>query len=175
MRPDTAPIAHIAGGENNVADFRLAGIDEDEKKASVDEKGGVGQADVQEVPEDASSEADSDEQEKLNIFEPFPVDPSAPVEEQQFTARAVITGCCLGERRCSIYRPIAHTCLGGLIAASNMYLGLKTGYVCAPLQGGVLLKSIDGPLARLSSVPYLVCSSSRPTLRRLIVCRLRYT
>ena len=52
-----------------------------------------------------------EEQKVLSVTEPFPVDPDAPVEEQQFTVRAVLTGCCLG----------------GLIAASNMYLGLKTG------------------------------------------------
>lgn len=49
--------------------------------------------------------------------EQFPIDPNAEVEEQQFTIRAVFVGCCLG----------------GVIAASNVYLGLKVRPISARL------------------------------------------
>lgn len=45
----------------------------------------------------------------INTDDPFPIDPDAPVEENQFTVRAAIVGCALG----------------AVIAASNVYLGLK--------------------------------------------------
>lgn len=45
----------------------------------------------------------------INTDEPFPESPDAPIEEQQLTVRAVLVGCLLG----------------GIIAASNIYLGLK--------------------------------------------------
>lgn len=45
----------------------------------------------------------------INTDDPFPIDPDAPVEEYQFTFRAAIVGCGLG----------------AVIAASNVYLGLK--------------------------------------------------
>jgi hypothetical protein len=61
---------------------------------------------------DMSGQEMSDEDSMLDVSKPFPPHPDAQVEEQQFTARAVLTGCFLG----------------GLIAASNMYLALKTGY-----------------------------------------------
>lgn len=50
----------------------------------------------------------------INTDDPFPVDPDAPVEEHQFTLRAAIVGCALG----------------AVIAASNVYLGLKA--CCSP-------------------------------------------
>jgi hypothetical protein len=45
----------------------------------------------------------------INTDDPFPEVPGAPVEEQQLTVRAVLVGCMLG----------------AVIAASNIYLGLK--------------------------------------------------
>lgn len=45
----------------------------------------------------------------INTDDPFPIDPNAPVEENQFTFRVTIVGCALG----------------AVIAASNVYLGLK--------------------------------------------------
>lgn len=45
----------------------------------------------------------------INTDDPFPESPDAPIEEQQLTVRAVLVGCMLG----------------GIIAASNIYLGLK--------------------------------------------------
>jgi hypothetical protein len=45
----------------------------------------------------------------INTDDPFPIDPNAPVEENQLTIRALVVGCLLG----------------AIIAASNVYLGLK--------------------------------------------------
>lgn len=45
----------------------------------------------------------------INTDDPFPIDPTAPVEESQLTIRALVVGCLLG----------------AIIAASNVYLGLK--------------------------------------------------
>lgn len=56
----------------------------------------------------------------INTDDPFPIDPHSPVEERQFTLRAVLVGCGLG----------------AVIAASNVYLGLKVRPVyslpCSP-------------------------------------------
>jgi hypothetical protein len=48
----------------------------------------------------------------INTDDPFPESPDAPIEDQQLTVRAVLVGCILG----------------GIIAASNIYLGLKVSY-----------------------------------------------
>jgi hypothetical protein len=48
----------------------------------------------------------------INTDDPFPESPDAPVEDQQLTVRAVLVGCILG----------------GIIAASNIYLGLKVSH-----------------------------------------------
>jgi hypothetical protein len=45
----------------------------------------------------------------INTDDPFPIDPNAPLEERQLTIRALVVGCLLG----------------AVIAASNVYLGLK--------------------------------------------------
>ncbi|KAG5440127.1 hypothetical protein PCANB_001696 [Pneumocystis canis] len=45
--------------------------------------------------------------------DPFPEDPNAPVENQQFTVRAVLVG----------------SFLGAVVTSSNIYMGLKTGFV----------------------------------------------
>ncbi|KAG2151124.1 OPT oligopeptide transporter protein-domain-containing protein [Suillus bovinus] len=68
----------------------------------------------------------------LNTDDPFPENPDAPVEEQQLTVRAVLVGCILG----------------GIIAASNIYLGLKTGWTFgASLFGSILGFAILKPLS----------------------------
>jgi hypothetical protein len=93
------------------AEYSLHSLDIDGKSM---EKDSVQKQDfTTEVSEDDGHIEDSglEGDQPLSVSEPFPVDPTAPVEVQQFTVRAVLTGCCLG----------------GLIAASNMYLGLKTG------------------------------------------------
>lgn len=53
----------------------------------------------------------------INTDDPFPIDPNAPVEERQLTIRALLVGCLLG----------------AIIAASNVYLGLK---VCGDMPFG---------------------------------------
>ncbi|KAK5133090.1 hypothetical protein LTR08_008200 [Meristemomyces frigidus] len=67
----------------------------------------------------------------LSHEEQFPEDPDAP-EEQQLTFRAIFVGCCLG----------------GIIAASNVYLGLKTGWTFgASLFGSIFGFAILKPLS----------------------------
>ncbi|KAG1821375.1 OPT oligopeptide transporter protein-domain-containing protein [Suillus variegatus] len=60
----------------------------------------------------------------INTDDPFPIDPDSPVEERQLTIRALLVGCLLG----------------AVISASNVYLGLKTGWTF----GASLFGSIFG-------------------------------
>jgi uncharacterized oligopeptide transporter (OPT) family protein len=85
----------------------------------------------------ASVSGDSERLEKhmqsMNTDDPFPVDPNSPVEDQQLTVRAVLVGCILG----------------AIIAASNIYLGLKTGWTFgASLFGSIIGFAILKPLSR---------------------------
>ncbi|KAF9010107.1 oligopeptide transporter [Cyathus striatus] len=73
---------------------------------------------------------------KLNVLRyssnPFPIDPEAPEETHQLTFRAVFVGCVLG----------------AIVGASNIYLGLKTGFTFGPqlfgaIFGFAILKSIS--------------------------------
>ncbi|KAG2344576.1 OPT superfamily oligopeptide transporter [Suillus weaverae] len=69
----------------------------------------------------------------INTDDPFPEVPGTPVEKQQLTVRAVLVGCILG----------------GIIAASNIYLGLKTGWTFgASLFGSIIGFAILKPLSR---------------------------
>ncbi|KAG1733724.1 OPT oligopeptide transporter protein-domain-containing protein [Suillus lakei] len=69
----------------------------------------------------------------INTDDPFPESPDAPVEDQQLTVRAVLVGCILG----------------GIVAASNIYLGLKTGWTFgSSLFGAILGFAILKPLSR---------------------------
>ncbi|KZT55061.1 OPT superfamily oligopeptide transporter, partial [Calocera cornea HHB12733] len=79
-----------------------------------------------------STEEDHDDgYEQLGTDDPFPEDPDAPIE-QQFTFRAVFVG----------------TALGAVISASNVYLGLKTGWTFgASLFGSILGFAILKPLS----------------------------
>ncbi|KAL2126455.1 hypothetical protein VTI74DRAFT_878 [Chaetomium olivicolor] len=52
------------------------------------------------------------EEEEEDLFRPLLMDPSIPHEENPLTIRAVVIGCVLGS----------------LVCASNLYLGLKTGF-----------------------------------------------
>jgi hypothetical protein len=92
------PVSCSAGSENDAADPSLGGVTRRYTKGSFEEKNGSARIDIKPVSEDTTLE-DDPSTEELSIFEPFPIDPSAPEETQQFTARAVITGCCLGERK----------------------------------------------------------------------------
>jgi OPT family oligopeptide transporter len=55
---------------------------------------------------------DSDEPEEDDLFRPLIMDASIPDEDNPLTIRAVVVGCILGS----------------LVCASNLYLGLKTGF-----------------------------------------------
>ncbi|KAG1866075.1 OPT oligopeptide transporter [Suillus subluteus] len=68
----------------------------------------------------------------INTDDPFPLDPDAPVEERQLTIRALLVGCLLG----------------AVISASNVYLGLKTGWTFgASLFGSIFGFAILKPLS----------------------------
>jgi len=61
------------------------------------------------VPEDLKAEIEATH---MDPYTPFPLDPLQPVETRILTVRAVVVGCMLG----------------ALVNASNLYLGLKTGW-----------------------------------------------
>jgi uncharacterized oligopeptide transporter (OPT) family protein len=65
---------------------------------------------------------------------PFPIDPDAPEETHQLTVRALFVGCLLG----------------AVVGASNIYLGLKTGFTFGPqLFGAIFGYAILKPLSRI--------------------------
>lgn len=69
-----------------------------------------------------------------NLF-PFPPLKGVPDEEQQLSIRALVIG----------------ICLGAIVSASNIYLGLKTGWTFgASLFGGILGFAIIKPLSRVA-------------------------
>lgn len=81
---------------------------------------------------------DEEETELLDNRFPFPPLKGIPEEEQQLTVRALVVG----------------ICLGAVVSASNIYLGLKTGWTFgASLFGGILgfaiLKSISRVAPRI--------------------------
>ncbi|XP_006463464.1 hypothetical protein AGABI2DRAFT_208266 [Agaricus bisporus var. bisporus H97] len=87
---------------------------------------------------DEKREADFDSEEvdldDHDVTKPFPVDPHLPEEEHQLTLRAIIVGCALG----------------AVVGASNIYLGLKTGFTFGPqLFGAIFGFAIIKPLARI--------------------------
>ncbi|KAF8155992.1 oligopeptide transporter [Crassisporium funariophilum] len=68
-----------------------------------------------------------------DVSKPFPIDPDEPEEEHQLTFRAVFVGCLLG----------------AIVGASNIYLGLKTGFTFGPqLFGAIFGFAILKPLAK---------------------------
>ncbi|KIJ61696.1 hypothetical protein HYDPIDRAFT_31028 [Hydnomerulius pinastri MD-312] len=109
----------------------LPSLDMKEKyssSSSEDEKTGVA-VDIVSVEQQDDSNSGS---RTINTDDPFPIDPDAPVEERQFTLRAVLVGCGLG----------------AVIAASNVYLGLKTGWTFgASLFGSIFGFAILKPLS----------------------------
>ncbi|KAI0665449.1 OPT oligopeptide transporter [Trametes maxima] len=84
----------------------------------------------------SSLNGDLDDDEGVRDFgtdDPFPEEPNTPAE-QQFTFRAVFVGCALG----------------AVISASNIYLGLKTGWTFgASLFGSIFGFAILKPLSRI--------------------------
>ncbi|KAI1822520.1 OPT oligopeptide transporter protein-domain-containing protein [Xylaria intraflava] len=86
-----------------------ADIDEKSGDVQVDEKSGDVQID------EKSSDVQVDEkeaEENLDLYVPLKMDPNIPFEENPLTVRAVVVGIALGV----------------LVNASNLYLGLKTGF-----------------------------------------------
>ncbi|TFK73351.1 oligopeptide transporter, partial [Pluteus cervinus] len=69
-----------------------------------------------------------------DVSRPFPILPGEEEETHQLTFRAVFVGCCLG----------------AVVGASNIYLGLKTGFTFGPqLFGAIFGFAILKPLARV--------------------------
>lgn len=90
-------------------------------------------------PEKPIFEGDSNErliEEEHEILDnkfPFPPLQGIPEEEQQISFRAIAIGCCLG----------------AVVSASNIYLGLKTGWTFgASLFGSILGFAIIKPLSK---------------------------
>ncbi|KAG6888288.1 hypothetical protein C0995_009402 [Termitomyces sp. Mi166 len=72
--------------------------------------------------------------EETDVSHPFPVDPNEIEETHQLTFRAVFVGCVLG----------------AVVGASNIYLGLKTGFTFGPqLFGAIFGFAILKPLSRI--------------------------
>jgi len=68
-----------------------------------------------------------------NVVDPFPIDPDVPEETHQLTFRAIFVGCVLG----------------AIVGASNIYLGLKTGFTFGPqLFGAIFGYAIIKPLSK---------------------------
>ncbi|KAJ3564039.1 hypothetical protein NP233_g8551 [Leucocoprinus birnbaumii] len=112
----------------------MASSSEDVKYESggVVEKTSTREKDPYDVAEgDESLAAEYDDH---DVTRPFPVDPNEPEEEYQLTVRAVFVGCCLG----------------AVVGASNIYLGLKTGFTFGPqLFGAIFGYAILKPFSKL--------------------------
>lgn len=85
--------------------------------------------------EDEKNYEGKEEAEMLNNLFPFPPLKGVPDEEQQLSIRALVIG----------------IMLGAIVSASNIYLGLKTGWTFgASLFGGILGFAIIKPLSRIA-------------------------
>jgi len=85
--------------------------------------------------EDEKSFGEEEENEILDNLFPFPPLKGIPDEEQQLSIRALVVG----------------IVLGAVVSASNIYLGLKTGWTFgASLFGGILGFAILKPLSRVA-------------------------
>jgi OPT family oligopeptide transporter len=84
--------------------------------------------------------SDSDELEDEDLFRPLIMDPSIPVEANPLTIRAVVVGCLLGS----------------LVCASNLYLGLKTGFTfSANMFGAIFGYGVLKLLSKTGKVPII--------------------
>lgn len=81
------------------------------------------------------------EEEVFDLYVPLPVDANTPVEQHILTARAVFVGCILG----------------GLVNASNLYLGLRTGFTfSATIFGAIFGYGIIKSCSKWASgIPFL--------------------
>ena len=80
----------------------------------------------------------------LNAFfsrDPFPIDPNVPEETHQLTVRALVVGAalgCIGEANHYFDKiPLLADSPMASVGASNVYLGLKTGFTFGPQLFGV--------------------------------------
>ncbi|KAG8680927.1 hypothetical protein FRC09_017870, partial [Ceratobasidium sp. 395] len=111
------PTGITAEGSRNVSPVTTP---RDEKIPSFDEKRGHlgGEHGVH----DSDHGHDEFSEEKLDPHEPFPIDPLHEDEEYQLTLRALVVG----------------WALGAVVGASNIYLGLKTGFTFGPQLFGAI-------------------------------------
>ncbi|KAK5170129.1 uncharacterized protein LTR77_004713 [Saxophila tyrrhenica] len=118
--------------ENEVSLIKELEKDGSDGERSMSEPEGV--AEKGKVFEVADRETHSEDGiEMLSHEVQFPIDPTAQEETHQLTFRAVFVGCVLG----------------GVIAASNVYLGLKTGWTfSASLFGSIFGFAILKPMSR---------------------------
>jgi hypothetical protein len=79
--------------------------------------------------EKAISIADGETDTWVDPYLPFPVMEGLPFEEQPLTIRAVLVG----------------VCLGSLVNASNVYLGLKTGFTFGSSLFGAIFVGVPSP------------------------------
>lgn len=95
----------------------------------------------EEYPDEKGSSSDQTGEDKFeggygetDVSRPFPIDPDAPEETHQLTFRALFVG----------------SCLGAIVGASNIYLGLKTGFTFGPqLFGAIFGFAVLKPLSRV--------------------------
>ena len=97
----------IGSGSHELESLTVREIEKEDMKMSSSEPSSI--AEKGEVVDIVQRETNDSEEEldMLSHEEQFPIDPDAEEEVQQLTFRAVFVGCCLG----------------GVIAASNVYLG----------------------------------------------------
>ncbi|QRV76781.1 OPT oligopeptide transporter protein [Ceratobasidium sp. AG-Ba] len=109
----------------------------DEKVPGYDEKrGDFGGERVHDSDHDHDMFGDD----KLDPHEPFPIDPMYEEEEYQLTLRALVVG----------------WVLGAVVGASNIYLGLKTGFTFGPqLFGAIFGFAILKPLSKAFTLNFL--------------------
>ncbi|RDX51784.1 OPT oligopeptide transporter [Lentinus brumalis] len=93
-----------------------------------------GSTDEKHIDQQIGSPDDDDHDPNTHdISRPFPVDPTEIEETHQLTLRAIVVGCCLG----------------AIVGASNIYLGLKTGFTFGPqLFGAIFGFAIIKPLSK---------------------------
>ncbi|KAG9102259.1 hypothetical protein FRC06_002178 [Ceratobasidium sp. 370] len=127
------PTGITAEGSRNISPVMTP---RDEKVPSFDEKrGDLGGEHVHDS--DHGHELDTD---KLDPHEPFPIDPLHEDEEYQLTLRALVVG----------------WILGAVVGASNIYLGLKTGFTFGPqLFGAIFGFAILKPLSKAFTLNFL--------------------
>ncbi|KAK3631958.1 hypothetical protein LTR56_012432 [Elasticomyces elasticus] len=123
----------IGSGSHELESLTVKEIEKDDHKDSSSEPSSIAEkGEVVDIVQRETNDSDED-YEMLSHEEQFPIDPQAEEELQQLTFRAVFVGCCLG----------------GVIAASNIYLGLKTGWTFgASLFGSIFGFAILKPLSK---------------------------